>query len=291
MEGDRGMPKKKALGRGLDILLPQSGSREFESYDLFYCDLDMIRPNPYQPRRDFTEKELESLSVSVKESGVLQPIIVRRSDPGYEIVVGERRWRASRLAGLKQIPAIVKDVTRSEMLALALIENIHREDLNPLEKADAYHRLMKEFSLTQEKVAKEVGQDRSTVANFLRLRSLPQEIKNDIVNNTLTMGHARAILGTKTKGQQKALWRKIVSENLSVRAVEALVKKIRSKDGKRPKKKKPSSEAIYFQNLADELSRTLGTKVRIVRKGKSGRLEIAFYSNKDLDRLLTYLKK
>jgi ParB family chromosome partitioning protein len=284
------MPKKRALGRGLDILIPQADTTGVASNDLFYCEVNAIRPNPYQPRRHFSEKELNSLAASIKTSGVLQPVMVRAAASGYELIVGERRWRASRIAGLKQIPAIVKDVSSGQMLEMALIENIHREDLNPLEKADAYYRLMKEFDLTQEKVAERVGQDRSTVANFLRIRSLPGEIQDDIVNNTLTMGHARAILGVKSQAQQKAIWKKIVSGSLSVRASEALVQRINAGRKKPPQKKKSSAEAVYFQDLADDLSRALGTKVTIVRRARRGRVEIEFYSNQDLDRLVTLLK-
>jgi ParB family chromosome partitioning protein len=284
------MPKKQVLGRGLDILIPQGDMGDFDSSRFFYCDIDAIRPNPYQPRRAFPQQDLENLASSITEKGVLQPLVVRAGATGYELIVGERRWRASRMAGLKQVPVIVKDVTPAEMLELALIENIQREDLNPLEKADAYHRLMEEFNLTQESVAKRVGQDRSTVANFLRLRGLPKEIRDDIAGNKLSMGHARAILGAKTPLEQKAVWRRIISENLSVRAVESLIKRLRAEKEKTPRPKGSSSEAVYFQSLEDDLSRVFGTKVRIVRRGKRGRVEIAFYNDADLDRLITRLK-
>lgn len=285
-----GMPKKQALGRGLDALIPDVGDSDFEPTAFFYCDIDAIRPNPYQPRRSFTKEELRSLAESIKTKGVIQPLVVRSASSGYELIVGERRWRSSRMAGLKQVPVVVKDVSSAEMLEMALVENIQREDLNPLEKAEAYHRLMKEFGLTQEKVAKRVGQDRSTVANFLRLRSLPKPIQTDIINNTLSMGHARALLGAQTPAQQKTAWRRMVSGNLSVRAAEALVKKLKAGKGKLSKSRPVTSEDIYFESMADDLTRHLGTKVRIVRGGKRGRLEIEFYGNDDLDRLVTRLK-
>jgi ParB family chromosome partitioning protein len=290
MVGGNGMPKKRVLGRGLDVLIPDVETSGFGSTDFFYCNIDSIRPNPYQPRQVFSEEELKNLTDSIKGSGVLQPLVVRPSSSGYELIVGERRWRSARLAGLKQVPVVVRDVSGTEMLELALVENIQREDLNPMEKAEAYHRLMKEFGLTQEKVAKRLGQDRSTVANFLRLRGLPKEIQDDIVTNTLTMGHARALLGAETKSQQKAVWRKIVSKQLSVRAAEALVKRLKTKKDKARKSGRASSEDIYFQSIAEDLTRLLGTKVRIVRKGKAGRLEIEFYGNDDLGRLLDRLK-
>jgi ParB family chromosome partitioning protein len=194
------------------------------------------------------------------------------------------------MAGLKRVPVVVRDVSGSEMLEMALIENIHREDLNPLEKAEAYYRLMDEFGLTQEKVAKRVGQNRSTVANFLRLRSLPGEIRDDIVNNTLSMGHARALLGAKTPTQQKAAWRRIVSKNLSVRAAETFIKKLKTGESGKHRSRGPSSEDVYLQSVADDLTQLFATKVRIVRRGKKGRLEIEFYGNEDLDRLVSRLK-
>jgi len=284
------MPKRQVLGRGLDALIPGVDTSDLGPTSFFYCDIDAIRPNPYQPRRTFAKNELRSLADSIKEKGIIQALVVRPVSTGYELIVGERRWRSAQLAGLKQVPVVVKDVSTAEMLELALVENIQREDLNPLEKAEAYYSLMKEFDLTQEKVAKRVGQDRSTVANFLRLRHLPKEIQTDIVNNTLTMGHARALMGAETPAQQKAVWRRIISKDLTVRATEALVKKLKGHKGKTTKSRPASSENVYLHKVADDLTRHLGTKVRIVRRGKRGRVEIEFYGNDDLDRLIVRLK-
>jgi ParB family chromosome partitioning protein len=284
------MPKKQVLGRGLDALIPDVETTDLEPTSFFYCDIEAIRPNPYQPRRTFTQEELQGLADSIKEKGVIQPLVVRADTSGYLLIVGERRWRSARMAGLKQVPVVVKEVSEAEMLELALVENIQREDLNPLEKAEAYYRLMTEFGLTQQQVARRLGHDRSTVANFLRLRNLPNDIQADIVNHTLTMGHARALLGAETPIQQKAAWRRIVSKNLSVRAAEALVMQFKSKKAKGSKPRPASSENVYFQSMADDLARHLGTKVRIVRRGKRGRLEIDFYGHDDLDRLVTRLK-
>lgn len=284
------MPKKQALGRGLDALIPDMEASDLEPRSFFYCDIDSIRPNPYQPRRRLSEQELKDLSDSIKEQGIIQPLVVRTVPTGYELIVGERRWRAGRLAGLKQVPVVVKDVSGAEMVEMALVENIQRQDLNPLEKAEAYYRLIKEFKLTQEEVAKRVGQDRSTVANFLRLRNLPQPIQTDIVNNTLSMGHARALLGVETLAQQKEVWRRIVSKSLSVRAAEALVKKLKDHKPRTSSAKARSSEDVYIESLADDLARHLGTRVRIIRRGKRGRLEIDFYGNDDLERVIARLK-
>jgi ParB family chromosome partitioning protein len=284
------MPKRQVLGRGLDALIPGVDTSDLGSTAFFYCNIEAIRPNPYQPRRTFAEGELRNLADSIKEKGIIQPLVVRPASTGYELIVGERRWRSARLAGLLQVPVVVKDVSTAEMLELALVENVQREDLNPLEKAEAYHSLMKEFGLTQEQVAERVGQDRSTVANFLRLRHLPKEIQADVVNNKLTMGHARALMGAETPAQQKAVWRRIISNDLTVRATEALVKKLKGQKGKISKSKPASSEDVYLQKVADDLTRHLGTKVEIVRRGKRGKVEIEFYGNDDLDRLVARLK-
>ena len=284
------MSKKKVLGRGLDALIPDMDKSEWGPEPFFYCDIDAIRPNPYQPRRRFSEPELAGLSDSIKEKGIIQPLVVRTVPTGYELIVGERRWRAARLAGIKQVPVVVKEAAGAEMVETALIENIQRQDLNPLEKADAYYRLMKEFGLTQKEVAKRVGQDRSTVANFLRIRNLPKPIQNDIVNNTLSMGHARALVGVQNTTQQKKVWRHIISEGLSVRATEALIKRLADYKPKASKPKERTSEAIYMESLADDLTRHLGSRVQITWRGNKGKLEIEFYSNEDLDRLISLLK-
>lgn len=284
------MPKKQVLGRGLDALIPDMEASELEPEPFFYCDIDSIRPNPYQPRRRFSDQDLKGLSSSIKEKGIIQPLVVRAVSTGYELIVGERRWRAARLAGVKQVPVVVRNVSGAEMVETALVENIQREDLNPLEKADAYYRLIKEFGLTQREVAKRVGQERSTVANFLRLRKLPKPIQADIINNTLSMGHARALLGAETPAQQKEAWHRIVSGNLSVRAAEALVKKLKGRKLKATGAKARTSEDVYIESLADDLSRHLGTRVRIVRRGDRGKVEIGFHSNKDLERLIARLK-
>jgi len=284
------MPKRQVLGRGLDALIADVDTSDLEPQSFSYCDINMIQPNPYQPRQTFSKRDLESLATSIKEKGIIQPLVVRRGPAGYELIVGERRLRAARMAGLVKVPVVVKDVSAGEMLETALVENIHREDLNPLEKAEAYYRLTKEFGLTQDEVSRRVGQDRSTVANFLRLRNLPPEIQADIVNNTLSMGHARALLGAKTPDHQKAVWRRIVSEHLSVRATEALIKKKKAARKKPGRARPVSSEDIYFESLAQDLTRHLGRKVKIVRTEKCGKLEMEFYGNDDLERLISRLK-
>jgi ParB family chromosome partitioning protein len=281
--------KKMALGKGLGALLPGIESLDNGPSEYIMCDLDLIRPNRHQPRVNFAEQELNSLAESIREQGVLQPLLIRKDDFGYELIAGERRMRAAKRAGLKQVPAIIREIGDAELLEISIVENIQRENLNPMEEADAYSRLMEEFGLTQEQVASRVGKSRSAVANFLRLTNLPDEIKKSIMDSVISMGHARAILGLDNRAKQRAVWRKVLSKSLSVRQTEALVKSIKEEKEK-PEPVEPSSEEIYFSGLAEELSRHYATRVRIKQRGKRGKVEIEFYGNDDLDRLLSLLK-
>jgi ParB family chromosome partitioning protein len=282
--------KKLALGRGLDALIPGLDSKEPPAREFFQCDIDVIRRNRHQPRRRFSEDELQELSDSIRAQGVIQPLVVRKLDGGYELVAGERRLRAARKAGLKQVPVIVRAVEDAEMLEMSLVENIQREDLNPMEEADAYHLLITEFSLTQDQAAKRVGKSRSTVANFLRLRNLPRQIKESITDGTLSMGHARALLSIENSAAQMELWNQVIRKGLSVRQTEKLAKQVNT-PAKEKKSPHPTSEQLYFTDIADDLSRYYGTKVQIKRRGGAGRVEIEFYGDQDLDRLIGMLKK
>jgi ParB family chromosome partitioning protein len=280
--------KKLALGRGLDALIPDSDPEQDNSRDYFLCDVDLIRPNRYQPRQHFSDDDLAELGDSIKAQGIIQPLLVRRMDHGYELVAGERRLRAARKVGLTKVPVVHRDVSDAELLEMSIVENIQREDFNPIEEAEAYHRLMTEFKLTQDQAAERVGKSRSAVANFLRLRNLPQQIKDSIVDGSLSMGHARALLGIDKKAAQIDIWGKVVSRGLSVRETESLVRQLRAAGTTH--RSPPSSEDGYFSDVTDELSRHFGTKVNIKRRGKVGKLEIEFYSDDDLDRLLRQLK-
>ena len=282
--------KKIVLGRGLDSLLPDIEYVESVSKEYFQCDIELIRPNRYQSRMQFSEDELEGMARSIKEQGIIQPLLVRKDDNGYELVTGERRLRAAKKAGLGQVPVIVKTITDTDLLEMSIVENVQREDLNPMEEAEAYYQLIVKFDLTQDQVATRVGKSRSAVANFLRLRQLPEQIKADIINGTLSMGHARALLGASNSAQQNAAWRAVVSKGLSVRETERLINRLKA-EKKKPKKSSTGSEQRYLLSLAEDLSRRFGTKVQIKRHGKKGRLEIAFYNNDDLDRVLTLLKQ
>jgi ParB family chromosome partitioning protein len=269
---------KTALGKGLEALIPETGE------EVVYVDIKRIFPGQQQPRKKFKDESLKELAVSIKERGVLQPIIVSRVGDGtFSIVTGERRWRAADLAGLKKIPALVKNVASKDSLEIALIENIQREDLNPVETAEAFNRLIAEFNLTQEDLSRKVGKDRATVANYLRLLKLPQEVKLLIDNGSLSIGHAKAILTIEGKAQQIEAARRIVKRDLSVREAESLSKKP-SKTKKVAQHKDPQ-----VASLEEKLIRSLGTKVRIRTSGKRGKIEIEYYSLDELERLLDFL--
>ncbi|MDA8079122.1 MAG: ParB/RepB/Spo0J family partition protein [Nitrospiraceae bacterium] len=270
---------KPALGKGLNALIPEKGE------EVLFLDIDRILPGRQQPRKVFHEESLKELSASIKEKGVLQPIIVSRTGDGsFNLIAGERRWRAATIAGLKKIPALIKNVASKDALEIALIENIQREDLNPVETAEAFNRLIKDFSLTQEELSDRVGKDRATVANYLRLLRLPDEIKTLLYNGALSMGHARAILAIEGRTKQVEAARKIIKGGLSVREAEKLAKAASS----------PSRHAgikdAQIAALEERLIKHLGTKVRINHKGKRGKIEIEYYSLEELDRLLEILQ-
>lgn len=272
---------KTALGKGLESLLPE------KAQEIINIDVTRIIPGDQQPRKVFKDNTLHDLAASIKEKGVLQPIIVSRTGDGtFRLIAGERRWRAASLAGLKKIPAMVRDVASRDSLEIALIENIQREDLNPVETAEAFHRLMKEFDLTQEELSSRVGKDRATVANYLRLLKLPDEIKTFVNDGAISMGHARAILSIEGKSNQLEAARRIIHKGLSVREVENLAKKW-SGEGKRRASHHRKDPQI--ESLQEKLIRSLGTKVRIQHKGKRGKIEIEYYSLDELERLLDIL--
>jgi ParB family chromosome partitioning protein len=282
--------KKMALGKGLYALIPGIEKEEDAKREFFYCDIDLIRPNRFQPREAFSEDDLQELADSIKTQGVLQPLLVRKDDAGYELIAGERRLRASKRTGLTQVPVVIKRVTDDKLLEMSLVENIQRENLNPIEEAEAYHRLITQLNLTQDQASARVGKSRSAVANFLRLRQLPDQIKDCITDGTLSMGHARALLGAETSAQQVAAWRAVVARKLSVRETENLVRRLKSQK-KKPQVPINHSEQIYLTGLAEDLSRHLGTKTLIKKDGKKGKVEIEFYSNDDLERLVERLKQ
>ncbi|MCX5906140.1 MAG: ParB/RepB/Spo0J family partition protein, partial [Deltaproteobacteria bacterium] len=242
--------------------------------------------NPHQPRKTFADPQLQELVESIREKGILQPLMVRRKAGGFELIAGERRWRAAQKAGVKEVPIIIKDISDSELLELSLIENIQREDLNPVEEGEAYKGLMEQFHLTQEEISKKVGKDRSTITNTLRLLKLPPEIRQSLIEGTVTMGHARAFLSLEGPDKQKLAFKKVLAEGLSVRQTESLVKRLREKKASPAPKSKTD-----WDPLIEELQRILGTKVRIIGQGKRGKIEIEFYSPEELDRIIDRLKR
>jgi ParB family chromosome partitioning protein len=282
--------KKMALGKGLGALIPGIETEHENKKDYFYCDTHLIRPNRFQPRRRFTDEDLAELSESIKTQGILQPLLVRQDETGYELIAGERRLRAAKRAGLTQVPVLIKRVNDDKLLEMALVENIQREDLNPIEEAEAYHRLITQLKLTQDQASARVGKSRSAVANFLRLRQLPEQIKAGITDGTLSMGHARALLGAETSAQQLAAWRLVVSKNLSVRETEALIRRLKA-EKRKPRVAENRSEQIHLSRLAEDLARHFGTKIMIKKHGKKGKIEIEFYSNDDLERLIHRLRQ
>jgi len=285
-----GRGKKLALGRGLGALIPEVASDKQDRQDYFFCDIDLIRPNRFQPRINFGEEDLQELTDSVKTQGILQPLLVRQDEDGYELIAGERRLRAAKRARLTQVPVVLKRVNDDKMLEMAIVENIQRKNLNPIEEAEAYHQLITQLNLTQDQASARVGKSRSAVANLLRLRQLPEQIKANITDGSLSMGHARAILGVEASPQQLAAWRAVIAKGLSVRQTEALIRRLKSAE-KKPKVSRNRTEEIYLSGLAEDLSRHFGTKIVIRKDGKKGKVEIEFYSNDDLDRLLRRLKK
>ena len=285
--------KKRALGRGLSALIPQAGAvpvqGEIKDRSVIRLPIESIQRDPSQPRKTFDEAKIKELSDSIKAQGLIQPVLVRRKAGHYQLVAGERRWRAAQLAGLKELPAIVREVSDVEAFELALVENLQRTDLNPIEEAEGYRRLVEEFRLTQEQVSQKVGKDRSTIANALRLLGLPDPVKAMVSSGALSMGHARALLGVPRIPEMVDLARRIGEKKLSVREAERLVKQGRG--GAEKPAKKPAGGASQ-RALVEELQRRLGTKVRRVdRGGGKGTLEIDYFSPSDLDRLLAAIRK
>jgi ParB family chromosome partitioning protein len=282
------MTKRKALGKGLSALIPEGESLSRGNETFFQCPIEDIEPNPYQPRQVFDGPELEAMKASVKKDGILTPLLVTKTNQGYQLIAGERRWRAAQGAGLERVPVVVRETTPAESLELALVENIHREDLNPIEEAHAFKRWLEVTEATQKALAERLGVDRTTVTNLLRLLNLPKTIQDDIIHKNLSMGHARVLAGLRDPAEQKEIRDLIIGKGLSVRQVENLVKK-----KKAPVKSMShdTEEDSYFRSLADELKRSLGTKVDIKRKrrGKQGTIIISFYSHEELERLLDLL--
>ena len=277
---------RKALGKGINALIPdfEEGVPEAEKSLATDLLIDEISPNHLQPRNYFDDKKLNDLMSSIKEHGVLQPVVVQKVDAGFELIVGERRWRASKKLGLKKIPAVIREVNDEQSLEIAIIENIHRQDLNPIEEAEAYARLSNEFELTQEMVAEKVGKSRTAVANILRLLKLSRNIKEDLISEKISMGHARALLGLEESKQMETLRNEIIKQDLTVRQTESRVNKLKKGVLDKPITQKINKD-IFTKDLEKDLARRLGTKVNILPKKNGGKLIVTYYSDDDLERI------
>lgn len=291
-----GAPKKGlgSKGLGLEALLNSKMNElneKTQETGVFEVDIDKIEPNKNQPRKIFEENALEELAESIKEHGVIQPIILKKINSGYEIIAGERRWRASKIAGIKKIPAVVKNIDDLKAFETALVENLQREGLNPMEEAKSYKRLIEEFSLSQEEAAKKVGKSRSVVANVMRLLNLDERVQIFISENKLSNGHGRALLGISDNNIQFETAEKIIQEELSVRETEKLVKKITENNNKDKKeKRKIKFNTNNYKYIENDLKSIFGTKVKLSNNKNKGKIEIEYYSDEDLDRLIGIMK-
>lgn len=281
------MAKRPALGKGMGALLSAAQPASTSTY--FICAIEELRPHSKQPRKIFDNDKMEELVASIKEKGVIQPLVVRRVEDHYQIIAGERRWRAAQKAGLHEIPVTIQDVSEDWALEIALIENIQREDLNAIEEADAYRHLIDNFDLSQEAVAQRVGKSRSAVANSLRLLQLPEAIREDVLTGTLTMGHARCLLTLENPDDVFAARDEIVKKKLSVRAAEALAKKIKTFDANKEKKTVTPQLTTEISHLEEILKKNLGTQVKIKLQGAGGKIEISFYNTSEMQRILDYM--
>ncbi len=291
-------PKNRGLGKGLEALFSNSEidtqeisvtkKEESEEKGISFININEIKPNQNQPRKSFNEEKLEELAASIIENGLIQPVILRKADKGYEIVAGERRWRACRKAGLKEIPCIIREFTDEQNMLIAIIENMQREDLNPIEEAEGLNQMIVNFGMTQEQVSKSVGKSRPYITNALRLLKLPSEIREMLLANQLSAGHARAIAGIGDTEKQIQLAEYAIKEGLSVREIEKIIKEENA-----PKKKisrKKAEKSADVRKVEDDLKQIMGTKVNLNQSGKKGKIEIEYYSRDELERLIEMLK-
>lgn len=288
---------KRGLGKGLDTMIPPvKNEKKSENGDPAkgpetLVNITKVEPNREQPRKNFDEDALLELSESIKQYGLLQPILVQDRKDYYEIIAGERRWRAAKLAGLKQVPVIIKNLTDQEIVEISLIENIQRENLNPIEEAQAYKRLLNEFHLKQDEVAERVSKSRTAVTNSMRLLKLSDDVQRMVIDEMITTGHARALLGVEDPAEQYNLAQRIFDEKLSVREVEKIVKNMGKPVKSKKEKVVDKSMQVIYDDISEKLKTQLGTKVNIVpKKDGSGKIEIEFYSHDELDRILDLMK-
>jgi len=281
--------EKKALGKGISALIPEAAPEAHNQERVIRIPLGKIKPNPFQPREHFEDESLQELTRSIKEKGVIQPVLVRRQGDYYELIAGERRYRAAKSLNLNEIPVIIREAADQDSLELSLIENIQRQDLNPIEEARAYHYLIGKFNLTQDKLSEILGKSRPAIANIIRLLKLPQEIQEEIKKGRISFAHGRALLEIEDLNQQRRLCQEIISNRLSVRELENLIKLRRPKINKQ-RTGEFNNRDTYTAVLEEELQHILATKVRVIRKKKRGHIVIEFYSQEDLDRISDKLR-
>ena len=283
------MVKKHGLGRGLGSLIPEQEEKVVEEEKKsILIDINSIRPNSEQPRKAFDEEKILALSESIKQYGIIQPLVLNKIDDNYIIVAGERRWRAAKKAGITEVPAVIMNLSDKEILEISLIENIQRQDLNPIEEAIAYKKLMEEFSLTQEELSTRIGKSRTAITNTMRLMNLDSRVQEYIIDGVLSEGHGRALLGIVDKELQYKMAQKVIDEKLSVRQLEAIVKQLGKT--KISKEKKEEAYNPYYKDIENRFESLLGTKVNIDAKKNKGKIEIEYYSEDDLQRIIDILK-
>ncbi len=287
------MAKSRGLGKGLKALIPDENFMSIDNSDtenaeklVFFLQINKIRPNADQPRKKFNREKLEELAASIKEHGILQPLVVRPENNGYTIIAGERRWRAATMAGLKEVPVIVKDLPAKDVMELALIENVQREDLNAIEEAEAYGALMEHFNLTQGEIGIRIGKSRAAITNTMRLLNLPDKVRQEVLDDNISSGHARALLSLEDQKQMEALCEEIIDKKLSVRETEKKVKLL--KNPPKEEKAKPEKNP-YITAVEDGLKQKFATKVKISGKKDKGKIELEYYSTEDLNRILDLL--
>ena len=280
------MAERKVLGKGLGALIPEIPENSGRQDGTLLCTIDDIQVNPHQPRTVFNQEKIEELANSIKEKGIIQPLLVKEVEIGYQLIAGERRLRAAKVAGLSQVPVIVKNVSEEEQIELSLIENLQREDLNPIEEAESYKKLMQDFEYTQQKLAQVLGKDRTTIANQIRLLKLPTMVKKALSQNEISMGHARCLLSITEPLKLREAYRLVLLKGLSVRETEKLAKNLNQV---KPRKK-IEEKSVHLESLRNDLMQHLGTQVKIWQRGKKGKIIIEFYSPEELEGILERIK-
>ena len=287
------MSKKFGLGKGLNALIPEEtkvNEETIENKGVDLIDINLIKSNENQPRKRFDDEKIMELSESIKHNGIIQPIILKKDKKNYTIVAGERRWRAAKLSGLKEVPAIVMDLTEKQVMEISLIENIQRQDLNSIEEANAYKRLLNEFELTQDELSKRLGKSRTAITNTMRLLNLSEDVQQYLIEGVISEGHGRVLLGIEDEKLQYEIAQKVIDDKISVRELESVVRNLKKSKDDNKKKKQCEDLSRYYKDVTNKLQNYFGTKVNITNKNNKGKIEIEYYSEDDLQRILDIIK-